>query len=242
MCHRTPTSGDHHSKVSLLEEYKALSDRIRACTKCDLCASRHQVVVDRGNPEARLMFIGEAPGANEDAQGEAFVGRAGQLLDELLAEAGIQNFIIVNILKCRPPENKFPGDSGSQHKAEIVEECLPWLAAQISLIRPRAIILVGHKAATWTLYRGKTNVPLMKDIVGKWLQSSDYPNIDFFTMYHTSYLLRTQNADPDRAQKLRDDTINILQAARGVIAGDSPDGDPIRVSGCSPEPEQLKFF
>jgi DNA polymerase len=228
--------------MGLIEEYKALSDQIRACTKCPLCASRYQVVVDRGNPEARLMLIGEAPGANEDAQGEAFVGRAGQLLDELLQEAGITEFIIINVIKCRPPENKFPGDAGSQHPEEIVNECLPWLDAQIEMIRPKAIILVGHKAASWTLYRGKTSTPLMKDLLGKRFRCSDYRNIEFFTMYHTSYLLRTQNMDKERSDQIRASTIEMMKVAKTVVDGDLPDDEPVQIPSRRPQTDQMKFF
>lgn len=228
--------------MGLIDEYKALSEQIRACTKCDLCGSRYQVVVDRGNPEARLMLIGEAPGANEDAQGEAFVGRAGQLLDELLLEAGIKDFLIVNVLKCRPPENKFPGDSGSQHKEEIVNECLPWLDAQIALVRPRAVILVGHKAVSWTIYRGRTTAPPMKELVGKWFRSSDYRNTEFFVMYHTSYLLRTQNMDKEKAAEVREATVAAMVAAKTVLDGELPPGEPISTSIRRPEPDQMKFF
>lgn len=227
--------------MGLTEDYKALSEKIRACTKCDLCATRYQVVVDRGNPESRLMLIGEAPGANEDAQGEAFVGKAGQLLDELLAEAGIKDFIIINVLKCRPPENKFPGDAGSQHKEEIVNECLPWLDAQIEMIRPKAIILVGHKAASWTIYRWRS-APLMKDMIGKWIRSGDYRNVEFFVMYHTSYLLRTQNMDKQKSAELRALTISTMESAKLVIDGELPDGEPLQVAAKKPQTDQLKFF
>lgn len=230
--------------MSLLDDYRALSDKIKACSNCPLCATRFQVVVDRGNPEARLMLIGESPGANEDAQGEAFVGRAGQLLDQLLAEAGITDFIIVNVIKCRPPENKFPGDAGSQHKEDIVNECLPWLDAQLELIRPKAIILVGHKAASWTIYRGHKVVPPMKELAGKWLRSEDYRNVEFFVMYHTSYLLRTQNMDKSRAAELRELTVAAMEQAKGVLDGDLPEGDPLVVSSGRqpPKQEQLRFF
>lgn len=226
----------------MIEEYERLRSACSTCTKCPLCATRYQVVFDRGDPRSRLMLIGESPGANEDAQGEAFVGRAGQLLDELLEEAEIKDFIIANVIKCRPPENRFPGDAGSQHKEEIVNECLPWLDAQIELIRPKVIILVGHKAASWTIYRGR-NAPPMKDLVGKWIRSGDYRNVELFAMYHTSYLLRTQNMDRDRASQIRSDTISVMKMAKRVMEGDLPDGDPLVVSATRPpEPEQLKFF
>lgn len=112
------------------------------CHRCDLAASRQQVVVGRGNPDARLLLIGEAPGAEEDASGQPFVGRAGKLLEQLLAEAGLdsdRDLYIANVIKCRPPGNRKPS------RAEIAA-CRPWLAQQLCLQRPQLIGLLGATA------------------------------------------------------------------------------------------------
>ncbi|WP_254957412.1 MULTISPECIES: uracil-DNA glycosylase [unclassified Cyanobium] len=112
------------------------------CHRCGLADSRQQVVVGRGNPHARLLLIGEAPGAEEDASGMPFVGRAGKLLEQLLAEAGLdseRDLSIANVIKCRPPGNRKPS------RAEIAA-CLPWLQRQIALQRPQLIGLLGATA------------------------------------------------------------------------------------------------
>ena len=113
-----------------------------ACRRCDLAADRQQVVVSRGNPAARLMLIGEGPGAQEDSAGLPFVGRSGQLLDQLLAAAGIdsnRDAYVANVVKCRPPGNRKP-------KPLELAACRPWLDHQIALVNPAVILLVGATA------------------------------------------------------------------------------------------------
>jgi len=227
--------------MTINEEYDALSKEISGCTKCGLCATRHLVVVDRGDPTARLVFIGEAPGANEDASGEAFVGKAGKLLDELLAEVGIEKFLIINVLKCRPPGNKFPGDAGSHHGIEVVDECTPWMDKQLAIVRPRAIVLVGWKAASRTIYRGR-RAPSMRDMVGRWMRSDRYPGVEIFSMYHTSYMLRLKNYDEMKYDRMREETIEVLRSAQRVAEGDLPVGTPLGVSERRDKGEQLNFF
>lgn len=227
--------------LTLIEDYASLSEEIRNCNGCPLCASRHTVVVDRGDPTARLMFLGEAPGANEDAQGYAFVGKAGAELDALVAEAGVEKFIIANVLKCRPPNNKFPGDDGSFFEADIVSKCLPWLDRQLDLIRPRAIILVGGKAAAYTIYRGR-KLPPVKNIVGQWMRSDMYPGVELFGMYHTSYMLRLKNYDPSEYERVREQTISTMVMAQKVASGELPSGKPMVVSERKEKGDQLSFF
>jgi len=224
-----------------IEDYATLAEEIRGCTKCGLCATRHKVVVDRGDPTAKLMFVGEAPGANEDASGEAFVGRAGALLDELLAEAGIEKFIVVNVLKCRPPNNRFPGDHGAHHSSDVIEKCLPWLDRQLEIVRPSVVILVGGKAAANTVYRGRV-MPKVGDLVHKRILSEDYPGIDIFGMYHTSYMLRLRNQDREQYDEIRENTLRILRVAQKIIDGESSGMSPTRVSRRPDRGEQLNFF
>lgn len=224
-----------------VDDYNKLAEQIRDCTKCPLCATRHLVVVDRGDPTAELVFIGEAPGASEDASGQAFVGRAGAELDRLLAEAGVEKFLIVNVLKCRPPNNKFPGDAESYHHAEVVQECLPWLDQQLGIVKPKAIILVGGKAAAHTIYRGR-NMPRVGDMVGKRIRSTDYPDVEIFSMYHTSYMLRLKNMNKQDYEKVREGTLETLRAAQKVVDGESPGGSPVYVSRQVDKGDQLNFF
>ena len=121
----------------------ALRKQCEDCKNCPLCESRTNVVFGVGNPQAGILFIGEAPGENEDLQGEPFVGRGGQLLDLYLNSIGLsrkENVYIANILKCRPPKNRDP-------KPEETEACLPYLREQVKIMRPRVIVCVGRIAA-----------------------------------------------------------------------------------------------
>ena len=121
---------------------ESLAGECGACRRCGLAASRQQVVVGRGNPNARLLLVGEAPGAEEEASGQPFVGRSGRLLEAMLAAAGLsseRDLYIANVIKCRPPGNRKPS------RTEI-EACRPWLERQIALVRPQLVLLVGATA------------------------------------------------------------------------------------------------
>lgn len=126
------------------ENFEQLSENLLICRKCRLCETRLNVVVGTGNPQSAVMIIGEAPGENEDRQGEPFVGRSGQLMDKMLGYVGLSrhsNLYIVNMLKCRPPQNRDPSK-------EELTLCMDWLHNQIELIRPRVIVCIGRIAAT----------------------------------------------------------------------------------------------
>ncbi len=121
---------------------ESLAGECGACRRCGLAASRQQVVVGRGNPNARLLLLGEAPGAEEEACGQPFVGRSGRLLEAMLAAAGLdseRDLYITNVIKCRPPGNRKPSRSE-------IEACRPWLERQIALVRPQLVLLVGATA------------------------------------------------------------------------------------------------
>ena len=121
---------------------ESLAAACGACRRCGLAATRQQVVVGRGNPNARLLLVGEAPGAEEEACGQPFVGRSGRLLEAMLAAAGLdseRDLYIANVIKCRPPGNRKPS------RTEI-ETCRPWLERQIALVRPQLVLLVGATA------------------------------------------------------------------------------------------------
>lgn len=125
------------------KDWDALEQECRSCRACPLAAGRRQVVFGAGNREAEILFVGEGPGANEDAQGEPFVGRAGQLLDKMLAGVGLsrqKNIYIANMVKCRPPQNRDP-------QPEEQEACIGWLKGQAALLRPKIIVCLGRVAA-----------------------------------------------------------------------------------------------
>jgi uracil-DNA glycosylase len=158
-----------------------LAKTVAACTLCALHATRTQTVFGVGNPRAKLMFIGEAPGADEDAKGEPFVGRAGQLLNKIIVAMGMtrEEVYIGNILKCRPPQNRDPLPSE-------VQCCEQFLRAQIALIQPKYICALGRIAAHWLL---KTEAPLgtlRADI-------HSYEGIPVVVTYHPAALLRNPN-------------------------------------------------
>lgn len=159
-------------------EYPALAARIASCTACPLAAGRHRVVVGSGPVPARLLLVGEAPGAQEDATGKPFVGRAGQLLDRLLAEAGLDRagVAVTNVVKCRPPGNRPPT------RAEAAA-CRGWLAAQLDAIDPRLIVTLGGSATAAFLGRGLR----LADVRGR---THDVDGWAVLPTYHPSAALR----------------------------------------------------
>jgi DNA polymerase len=174
---------------------------ICTCMKCPLGATRTKFVFGVGDPHATLMLIGEAPGADEDAQGEPFVGRAGQLLNKILEAIRFRRdeVYICNILKCRPPENRTPAP-------EEVDQCIPYLKKQIALIRPKLILCLGLTAAQNLL---QTNESLTR-LRGRVLQ---YEGIPLMVTYHPAALLRNPNwkrptwEDVQAARKLHDELV-----------------------------------
>jgi len=161
-----------------LAGYPALAAQISGCTVCPLAQSRTTVVVGSGPVPAPLLLLGEAPGAQEDATGRPFVGRAGQLLDRLLAEIGIArtDLAVTNVVKCRPPGNRAPA------RLEIAT-CRGWLAAQLELIAPRVVVTLGGTATGWALGRGHR----LADVRGR---SHDIDGRSVVPTYHPSAGLR----------------------------------------------------
>ena len=150
-----------------------------ACTRCKLCTlGRSQIVFGVGNPQARLMFVGEAPGEDEDKKGEPFVGRAGQLLTKIIEAIGLtrEQVYIANVIKCRPPQNRNP-------EPDEVEQCEPFLFRQIETIKPKVIVALGKFAAQSLL---KTTDPITR------IRGREYKYRDAILMptYHPAYLLR----------------------------------------------------
>ena len=181
-----------------------LEKAILSCQKCpNLVSSRTQVVFGVGNRSAELMFVGEAPGADEDRLGEPFVGRAGQLLTKIIEAMGFtrDDIFIANVLKCRPdmPE----GESGNRKpRMDEMSTCLPWLREQIALVKPRVMVALGATAAEGLL--GETRP--MRELRGQWL---DFQSTPVMVTYHPAYLLRNQTITEKR--KVWEDMLLVLQ-------------------------------
>ena len=154
-------------------------------------------MVDRGNPSARVLFVGEGPGAEEDRLGLAFVGRSGKLLDSMLREADIdpeKDVIIANVVKCRPPDNRAPSRTE-------VESCFPYLARQIELLRPEVVGLLGATAAKHLLRSHDTR--RVSKIAGNFLKDTAYPETDIMVLFHPAYILRNRTKRRDMVAHLR---------------------------------------
>ena len=163
---------------------------VDACTACGLCRTRNKSVPGVGDTNAEWLFVGEAPGAEEDARGEPFVGQAGRLLDNMLAALGIargRNVYIANVLKCRPPNNRAPEQSES-------DACRPYLERQVELIRPKLIVALGKSAASLLLYTDATIASLRGRV-------HQYRGVPLVVTYHPAYLLRNL---PDKAKAWED--------------------------------------
>lgn len=161
-------------------DWSALKDKVRDCEACKLRAGCTQTVFGVGDEQADWLFVGEGPGADEDAQGEPFVGQAGKLLDNMLFSIGLKrgdNVYIANIVKCRPPENRNP-------EADEIATCLPYLRQQIALIKPKLIVALGKTAATALLGRDAT----LGSLRGT---PHDFHGTPLLATYHPAYLLRS---------------------------------------------------
>lgn len=182
---------DDRPRVKRAASLEELFERIHTCTKCPLGLSRTKFVFGTGNPHAEILFIGEAPGRDEDLSGIPFVGRAGQLLDKMLAAIDLkrEDVYIANILKCRPPENRDP-------LPEESDACLPHLAEQIRLIAPKFICSLGRIAAQILL---DTKVPLSK-MRGHFY---DVGGAKMLVTFHPAALLRNPNFKRDAWEDLQ---------------------------------------
>lgn len=177
-----------------------LAEEVAACTKCDLCRSRTQTVFSDGSPRADLMFVGEAPGADEDRTGIPFVGRAGQLLTDIIVKGmrmRREDVYICNVIKCRPPDNRDP-------LPREKEQCEPYLIRQLELIRPKVICALGRHAANTLLKTDESTGRLR----GKW---HFYRGIPLRVTYHPAYLLR----NPAEKRAVWEDVQHVMRALRG---------------------------
>lgn len=155
-----------------------ISEDIGDCTRCALHKERHSIVFGQGDPNARLMFVGEGPGADEDAQGLPFVGRAGQLLNNMISAMGLkrEEVYIANVVKCRPPNNRTP-------EPDEANTCLPFLMRQIDVIRPQVLVALGATAATYLLGQRQPLAGLRGRI-------HSMRGTSLIVTYHPAYLLR----------------------------------------------------
>ena len=168
-----------------------LAETVRHCRRCPLWETRLNAVPGEGNPHARLMFIGEGPGADEDRQGRPFVGAAGQLLDKMIQAMQFrrEDVYIANIVKCRPPRNRTP-------MPEEANACIGYLEHQIRMIRPEVIVLLGATAAHFLLQREEGIMRLR----GRWLE---YDGIPVMPTFHPSFLLRQESAKREAWEDLK---------------------------------------
>ncbi|MBI1882700.1 MAG: uracil-DNA glycosylase [Chlamydiae bacterium] len=171
------------------------------CTQCGLHEGRTHLVIDRGNPQTEILVIGEAPGEQEDLQGKAFVGRAGQLLDKIMASINLdtnKDMIIINVVKCRPPNNRAPVEAEAK-------TCRPYLNLQIELVKPKIILLLGATALKHMIPEKKNFS--MEQEAGNFFIHPNYPGIQFMVLYHPAYLLydpRKKESMWKHVKKLRD--------------------------------------
>ena len=197
----SPTIGSddpRHARIARLEWREFAAD-VDACTACGLCRTRHKSVPGVGDPNADWLFVGEAPGAEEDARGEPFVGQAGRLLDNMLAALGMsrdRNVYIANVLKCRPPNNRAPEPGEA-------DACRPYLERQVALLQPKLIVALGKSAASLLLGTDATIASLRGRV-------HQYRGVPLIVTYHPAYLLRSL---PDKAKAWED-----LLLARRTVA------------------------
>jgi uracil-DNA glycosylase family 4 len=193
------------------DKLASVNERVCACVKCpNLANSRTQTVFGVGNPDADVMFVGEAPGADEDAQGEPFVGRAGQLLTRIIKAMGFgrEEVYIANILKCRPDT---PGTSYGNRPPtpSEMQTCRPYLMEQIDIIQPKVIVALGAVAVEGLL---GTRAP-MRELRGRWDSFNGTP---LMVTYHPAYLLRNQS--PTEKRKVWEDMMQVLERLEKPIS------------------------
>lgn len=185
----SPVNDEFESHLQQLEDLRL--KEIGNCVRCKLHKGRKTIVFGEGNPAADLMLIGEAPGADEDAQGRPFVGRAGQLLMQMIKAIGFQrsDVFIANVLKCRPPENRNP-------EPDEISQCSPFLWKQISMIQPKVIIALGTFSAQLIL-NSKSSISYLRNRV------YEMPFGKVVATYHPSFLLRSPQKKPEAWEDLK---------------------------------------
>ena len=199
-------TGDLFQAITPRETLEEVRADLGECTRCNLHRGRSTIVFGSGNPQAEVVFVGEGPGADEDAQGLPFVGRAGQLLTEMINNSAArmkvplrrEHTYICNVIKCRPPNNRTP-------EKEEVETCSPFLLRQLDAIRPRAIVALGATAVRVLLNNNES----MARLRGRWFE---YRGAQLLVTYHPAYLLR----DPSKKREAWDDMQTLLRFLYGT--------------------------
>jgi uracil-DNA glycosylase family 4 len=193
---------DNMTTAEKAAELEKIAEEVKQCCKCDLGSTRTNAVPGEGNPNARIMFVGEGPGADEDAQGRPFVGRAGQLLDKIITACGLKrsDVYIGNILKCRPPDNRDP-------RADEIISCLPFLQRQIEIINPEIIVALGAHAAR-TLLNTTKSIGQLRGQFLEYYAGINRPPIKLMATYHPAYLLR--NYSQENRRRVWDDMKKVL--------------------------------
>jgi DNA polymerase len=200
---RAPAAPVFNTEGAELRDLEAVRDWVGDCQRCKLAGGRKTIVFGQGNPQAQLMFVGEAPGADEDEQGLAFVGRAGQLLTDII-EKGLKipraDVFIANVLKCRPPQNRNP-------EPDEILACQPFLEKQIALIRPKVLVGLGKFSAQW-LFKSMEPISRLRGRIG------DFDGIKVVPTFHPAYLLRNPGAKKDVWEDMK--------VVRRLLAEDEP--------------------
>jgi len=186
------SSQEEHQTGDSQTQLAEIAQQAKDCCKCGLGSTRKNSVPGEGNPHARLVFVGEAPGADEDEQGRPFVGRAGQLLDKIIAAMGLkrQDVFICNVLRCRPPDNRDP-------KPEEIISCMPFLKAQLAAIRPEIIVALGAHAAH-TLLKSEKPIGQLRGTFHEFYFDENESPIKLMPTYHPAYLLRNYSDENRR--------------------------------------------
>ncbi len=204
---------DDAAVAKTVAELEKIADEVRQCRKCSLGSLRTNAVPGEGSPNARILFVGEGPGADEDAQGRPFVGRAGQLLDKVIIACGLKrsDVFIANILKCRPPENRDP-------RPDEIINCFPYLQRQIEIINPDIIVALGAPAARTLL---NTNKPIgqLRGQFHEYYAGLGAPPVKVMPTYHTAYLLR--NYSKETRQRVWEDMKKVLTEL-GLLIPETP--------------------
>ncbi|MBL3538959.1 uracil-DNA glycosylase [Aminivibrio sp.] len=195
------------------EAWAELRKKVEGCTRCGLCSSRKNTVFGQGSRNTPLVFIGEGPGAEEDEQGVAFVGRAGRLLTQILASVGIrrEQVFITNVVKCRPPDNRVPAP-------DEMMACSPFLEAQLALLRPRLVVCLGNTPTKWLL-RTSEGITTLR---GRWFP---WRGALLLPMFHPSFLLRNESRKKGSPKELTWRDINAVREKLGELGASLPEED-----------------